>query len=354
MSWRYQRVFIEGFGVELAPEVIATEDLEDALAPVYRALRIAPGQIERLTGVAERRWWPRGPSIVPGATQAALRALASVDVRGDAVEMLVYAGVCREHFEPATACHVAARLAAAGHSLPAHAVVHDVSNACLGVLTAIVEVANRIELGQIRCGLVVAAESAREIAEVTIRRLVADPTMAHFSRSIATFTGGSGAVAVLLGDGSRGGGRRRLVGGAARSAPQHDQLCRWGLTPDPDAGTLSPFFTTDATAVLEHGVTLGHDTWSAFRRMTGWRDPGLDRSICHQVGQVHRQTILQRLGLDPAHDFAVFRDLGNMGSVALPLAAALAEQRGVLEPGHHVGWLGIGSGLNCLMLGVEW
>ena len=43
-----------------------------------------------------------------------------------------------------------------------------------------------------------------------------------------------------------------------------------------------------------------------------------------------------------------------MGTVSLPLTAALAEDRGFLEPGDRVAFLGIGSGLNCMMLGVEW
>ena len=46
--------------------------------------------------------------------------------------------------------------------------------------------------------------------------------------------------------------------------------------------------------------------------------------------------------------------LGNIGTVSLPITAAIAEERGFLEPGDRVGWLGIGSGLNCLMLGIEW
>lgn len=350
----YRRVFIEGIGVELAPEVIATEDLEDALEPVYTALKVAPGQIERLTGVAERRWWAPGASIVDGAAAAAARVLQQTGTAARDVDMLVYAGVCREHFEPATACHVAAQLGQRGLALPDHAILHDLSNACLGVLSGIVDIANRIELGQLRLGLVVACESAREINELTVRRLRADPTMSAFTRSLATFTGGSGAVAILVGDGSHGERPHRLLGGAAMSAPEHDQLCRWGLTPGP-AGAMEPFFQTDAAAVLEHGVALGEKTWSRFRAAVGWtEDPALDRSICHQVGHVHRQTILARLGLDPAHDFTIVRDLGNTGSVALPMAAALADQRGFVRPGHRVGWLGIGSGLNCLMLGVEW
>ena len=43
-----------------------------------------------------------------------------------------------------------------------------------------------------------------------------------------------------------------------------------------------------------------------------------------------------------------------MGTVSLPLTAALAEDREFLEPGDRVAFLGIGSGLNCMMLGLEW
>jgi 3-oxoacyl-[acyl-carrier-protein] synthase III len=40
--------------------------------------------------------------------------------------------------------------------------------------------------------------------------------------------------------------------------------------------------------------------------------------------------------------------------VALPLALALAEERGFVSAGDNLGLLGIGSGLNCVMLGVKW
>ena len=53
-------------------------------------------------------------------------------------------------------------------------------------------------------------------------------------------------------------------------------------------------------------------------------------------------------------DFSTFPFLGNIGTVSLPLTAAVAEQRGFLSPGDRVGFLGIGSGLNCLMLGLQW
>ncbi len=163
---RYQRVHISAIGYELAPVVVTSEELEERLAPVYRALRVPLGQLEALTGIVERRYWEPGYSLVQGATAAARCALARSAVPASAIEALIYAGVCRVHFEPATACHVAAALERESHAIAPSASVYDLSNACLGVLNGMLELANRIELGQIRAGLVVSCESAREIVEV--------------------------------------------------------------------------------------------------------------------------------------------------------------------------------------------
>ena len=76
--------------------------------------------------------------------------------------------------------------------------------------------------------------------------------------------------------------------------------------------------------------------------------------ICHQVGLSHRETILGSLGIPQSKDFSTFPYLGNMGTVSLPLTAALADDRAFLQKGDQVALLGIGSGLNCMMLGVEW
>ena len=40
--------------------------------------------------------------------------------------------------------------------------------------------------------------------------------------------------------------------------------------------------------------------------------------------------------------------------MSLPITAAIAAEREVLAPQDLVGFLGIGSGLNCLMLGIRW
>src|ERR1041384_4896161 len=150
MEWqemRYSKVHIEALGYELAPVVVTSSELGARLEPLYRTLHFAPGQLEALTGIAERRWWEPGYPLSQGAIAAARKALDASGVRPDEVQVVIYAAVCREQFEPATACKVAAAL-----GVSPDAAVYDLSNACLGVLNGIVDVANRIELGQVKAG----------------------------------------------------------------------------------------------------------------------------------------------------------------------------------------------------------
>lgn len=420
MRMNYSSVFIDSIGYELPPFVVTSDELEARLKPLYQDLRIPEGQLESLTGIVERRWWETGYSLAEGAAQAARRALEGSSVRPQDIGALIYAGVCREQFEPATACHVAAAV-----GVGADAAVYDISNACLGVLNGMLEIANRIELGQIKAGIVVSCETAREINEIMIDRMLETRSMDVFKNSLATLTGGSGAVAVLLTDGSfTKEKRRRLLGGATQAAPEHHGLCRWGfeslipaaLKPGNVADPVSvaqkfestllatlhqkleavlptsmaqkveglllsalhqniegilpaaitqkieavlpanftQFMSTDSISVLKHGVTLGLRTWSAFLQKVGWKIDSVDKVICHQVGSGHRDAILKTLGIPEEKDFSTYPYLGNIGTVSLPLTAALAEERDFLRAGDRVGFLGIGSGLNCLMLGVEW
>ena len=111
---------------------------------------------------------------------------------------------------------------------------------------------------------------------------------------------------------------------------------------------------TDSVAVLQNGVVLGIDTFNAFRQTLALPVDKPDKVICHQVGATHQRNILDAINIDPAKDFTTFKFLGNIGTVSLPVTAAIASERGFLLPKDLVGFLGIGSGLNCLMLGIEW
>jgi 3-oxoacyl-[acyl-carrier-protein] synthase-3 len=111
---------------------------------------------------------------------------------------------------------------------------------------------------------------------------------------------------------------------------------------------------TDSVGVLQNGVKLGIETFKVFKNELSWPNSKPDKIICHQVGATHQNTILESMGIDKEKDFTTFKYLGNIGTVSLPITAAIASEREFLIKNDLVGFFGIGSGLNCLMLGIEW
>ena len=183
------------------------------------------------------------------------------------------------------------------------------------------------------------------------------PGMDRFAEALATFTGGSGAVAMLLTDGSFEGEQgHRLRGAVSLVAPEHHRLCRWGIESAGETAhnQYAQYMATDSVAVLKHGVQLGQQTWQVFLREMDWSPVQVDRVVCHQVGSGHQEAILKSLSIPVEKDYTTYRFLGNMGTAALPVTAAIATERGILKAGQKVGFLGIGSGLTCLMMGFEW
>lgn len=351
--FRYNNVHIHSFGYELAPNVVSSEDIEDRLDPLYKKIRVQKGQLESFTGIYERRFWDPGFKVSKGAVMAGKKAIEKSMIPENDIGMLIFAGVCRDNLEPATACAVADGLGLSGDTL-----VYDVSNACLGVLNGMIQVADAIELGRIRAGLVVSCEASREIVESTIERMLENPTMDMFKDSVATLTGGSGAVAVLLtnktlAEASGESGGHRLTAGVVKNASSFHRLCLWG----PDAGPAYngvQIMKTDSVGVLQNGVALGMETYNAFKKAIDWPNGQPDKVICHQVGSAHQKTILESINISKGNDFTTYQYLGNIGTVSLPITAAIAGEREFLKSGDRVGFFGIGSGLNCMMLGIEW
>ncbi len=233
--------------------------------------------------------------------------------------------------------------------------IYDLSNACLGLLNGIVQVANMIELGQIRAGLVVGTESGRQLVEHTIDTLNSqqDLTRNQIKMAIASLTIGSGSCAVLLVDRRLSRTGNRLLAGTVRANTQHHQLCHSGQD-ESVGGDMKPLMDTDSERLMHEGIRTGAETFQDFLADSGWSRDNLDNTFSHQVGSTHRKMMLESLGLAEQIDYATVEWLGNTGSVALPLAMAIGLERGVVSGGAGVGMLGIGSGINCLMLALQW
>jgi 3-oxoacyl-[acyl-carrier-protein] synthase-3 len=105
---------------------------------------------------------------------------------------------------------------------------------------------------------------------------------------------------------------------------------------------------------MHEGVALASEAYDHFLVESGWLPEQVDKTFCHQVGIAHRKLLFERLGLNTQIDFSTVEYLGNTGSVALPMTAAIGIEQGHLKRDDRVALLGIGSGINVVMLAVQW
>ncbi|MGQ0633768.1 MAG: 3-oxoacyl-ACP synthase III [Planctomycetaceae bacterium] len=347
---RYRQVCIEAFAYSLPPCIVSSAEIEERLAPVYRRFELSVGRLELMTGIRERRFWDRG--ILPGSisAQTAERALQACRFDREQIGFLAHGSVCRDRLEPATASSVHQAL-----KLSPSALVFDVSNACLGLLNGMLMLANMIELEQVSAGIVVGTEMGRDLVEGTIDSLLKDPrlTRQDLKLAFASLTIGSGSAALVLCHRRLSRTGNSLLGGAFAADTTSHELCAGGVKAH-EYGDDRPRMQTDSEALLHAGVALAERTWGEARHVLNWTNDSVSRAFTHQVGRAHRKLLYERLGLDPAIDFSTVEFLGNTGAAALPLTAALGIEQGHVKAGDRVALLGIGSGLNALMLGIDW
>lgn len=333
-------VFLESIAYELPPYVVSSESIVEQLEPTSRRLGVCAGSVMAATGVEERRFWTPGTTIVSAATRATQRAIEASGLSYGDIGALVNTSVCKDYVEPSVASMVHGELGMSPGCLNL-----DIGNACLGFLNGIALVADMIELGRIKAGVVVDAESSRDVVEATLARLQRkDVRLEEFRLNFPTLTLGSGAVAVVLTHRSIGQCKHRLVGHVSLADTVHRNLC---------LGSPQEMLV-HAQELLKAGLMLARQTWGLGQKLLGWNAQNLDFIVGHQVGSKHFTRLFDLFGLDHSRTFVTYPFLGNVGPASIPLTLALAVERGLIHPGYRLGLMGIGSGLNCLMMEIEW
>ncbi|HEY8995709.1 MAG TPA: 3-oxoacyl-ACP synthase III [Lacunisphaera sp.] len=344
---KFVHACIESLALALPDEKWTSAAIEERLKPLYDRLKLPAGRLELMTGIKERRMWPAGTRPSAASAAAGRNVLKQSGFRPEQMEVLIHSAVCRDMLEPATASFVHHQI-----GLGPNCQIFDLSNACLGFLNGLVTLAAMIDSGQITCGMVVSGENGRPLVDRTIKHLLETPLDRNAIKPFfANLTIGSAAVAAIVCHEAllpAGTPKHRLLAGSVLADTRHSELCQG----DSEGDAL--VMETDSEQLLLAGVEVAQRTWRAFERETGWTGSTPDRIITHQVGTMHRRKLYETVGLDLAKDFSSFEVLGNTGSAALPSTLALAVEQGALRPGQKAALLGIGSGLNSLMLAVEW
>lgn len=346
---KFENVHLAAIGALVPDEVWTSDEIERRLRPIYERLKLPEGRLELMSGISQRRVWPAGTVPSGPSIESGKLALAAAGLPAESVGCLIHASVCRDFLEPATASRVHH-----GIGLPSDCWVYDVSNACLGLINGAVQIAMMIQSGAIDAGIVVGTENSRMLLESTIRSLNEDQSLRRkeIKGAFASLTIGSGSCAWLLTHRKLAPEATAIEVAIAEARTRYHDLC---VSDSDSAGAgMQPLMETDSEKLMAEGIATGAAAFEKLLAESGWGRDSVDRSICHQVGTRHRAAMLDAMGLSIERDSVSFPQLGNTGSVALPLTVAAAADRGDLSRGDRVAMLGIGSGINSVMLTARW
>lgn len=352
VAFRYKHVCLESCAITVPPHEVTSAEIEDRLAGVYKDLGIPFGTLERLTGIGARRFWDISERPSGLGTDVARLAIEKSGLDQKDLRALFSCSVTRDYFEPATGCIIHRNL-----EMSEDCIALDVSNACLGFMDGLFFLANLIESGAVKAGVVVSAEHTRVIIENTFKSVLEGKTLSRdqLLRMLPTFTIGSGAVAYVLCHESISKNKHRVVGGATRSATQHCELCMGNVDYHlVDGPPLGPVMETESSKLIAAAAVLGKQTWSDASEVLGWSKENVDHVFCHQVGRQVNEAFYNTLGLDHTKEFIIYPTRGNLVSAALPTAFAVGVEEKNIKKNEKIVLTGFGSGLNSLFLGIEW
>lgn len=319
-------------------EFVTSDQIEDTLSELYKRLKLPFGRIEMQTGIKSRGIYRGKPSDI--ASGAAKNLFKNTDIKPQEVDVLIHASVCRDFLEPSTASVVHAHL-----GLRADCRSFDMSNACLGVVSAI-ELANDLLLDpNINNVLVVTGENSRPLIESCVQSLKDNTEISRkeIKKYFANFTIGSAGVALVLTNKQEELPRFEYSLTLSDTASYH--LCQG------DGSIDALTMETNSEELMLRGVELAKKTYNGLYE-EGFNEH--DAIIGHQVGIHHRKHLFEQLELDITKDFSTFEEYGNTGSAALPLTLFKYINKLKPQKGTRINLMGIGSGIHCTMMRLLW
>ncbi|KMO78700.1 3-oxoacyl-[acyl-carrier-protein] synthase 3 [Mycolicibacterium chlorophenolicum] len=281
------------------------------------------------------RYLDQSTTLSPGefASQAAIACLEQNGVAASDLDLLVYGGIARDNFEPATAAEVAGRIGAR----PLHAT--DVTCACAGLIEAMHTVAGYFALHpEMKTALICSGELTRDRITYDMGSL---QDVAVFA---AGLTLGNAATALLV-------SREPLAGGSARlEGIFHKTLCEhYGLCKTPVDG----HFTSKSKELFALSVHVP----PAIREMLGdlgWSSEEVDHYAFHQPSEAVLERVFTELGARPqacVHTHSLF---GNTASTAWALALEYRLEHGTVEPGDKIVMASAAAGFTIVGAAAVW
>ncbi|OBG36322.1 3-oxoacyl-ACP synthase [Mycobacterium alsense] len=295
--------------------------------------------LERLTGIRERRVSVGDEDSYSLATSAALNCLATAQQDPGELDVVIscsitkFRGGLTQWLEPTMSGAVARAIGAP------QAMTFDVSNACAGMLTGVTILNNWIRQGAVKRGLVVSGEYISQLSHNAARHI-----RNIMSKELACLTLGDAGAALLLERAPAGSAGIALAG--FTTVADYSRLClAYPRGHDPGARMFTNSRAIQKAAIEDTPLLL-NEVLDA----VGISIHDIDHVITHQTSARAIRKGMARMaetfGDSPRHDAVITVDrYGNTASTTHTVALVEELEARNIQPGERVALLALASGL---------
>lgn len=295
--------------------------------------------LERLTGIHDRRVSVGDEDSYSLATKAAMNCLDRAQVDATSIDVVIscsitkFRGGLTQWLEPTMGAAVAQRVGAR------HAMTFDLSNACAGMLTGVTVANNWIRQGSVERALIVSGEYISQLGRNAARHV-----RSIMSKELASLTLGDAGAALLLERAPAGCSGITLAG--FTTLADYSRLCL-GYPKGHEPGAR---MFTDARGIHQAAMSntplLLHEVLDA----VGISIHDIDHVITHQTSARAIRKGMARVSADfgdsPRHDAVITVDrYGNTASTTHTVALVEELEAGHIRPGETVALIALASGL---------
>ncbi|HVU01519.1 MAG TPA: 3-oxoacyl-[acyl-carrier-protein] synthase III C-terminal domain-containing protein [Polyangiaceae bacterium] len=330
----------ESLGLYLPEKRLTTDELLGSTAHHTNI------DLERLTGIRERRVCSEGEDSFSLAVSAAKDCLARSHHSAEDLEMLICCSISknkggiRHRLEPPLSLSIKEAIGAR------RARSFDVSNACAGMVTGVFILNDFIRRGVIRRGMVVSGEYISNLganAAKTIRSIL--------SPELASLTLGDAGVAAIVERAKPGVRGIRLVGFSTLS--EHSRLCI-GLPAKvgPGAAMYTKARTIHRVA-MEDAPALVSDALAELDLHLSSIDYAIPHQTSKRAIEKGAKELAEKLGAAPKHFVENVAERGNTASTTHFVALHEYLSRGRFQKGDEILLISVASGLEVGLLVFE-
>ena len=295
--------------------------------------------LERLTGIHERRVSVGDEDSYSLATSAAFDCLGRTDRTPESIDVVIscsitkFRGGLTQWLEPSMSSFVARAIGATS------AMTFDVSNACAGMLTGVTVANNWIRQGTVERVLVVSGEYISQLGQNAARHI-----RNIMSKELASLTLGDAGAALLLERAEPGSGGITMAG--FTTVADYSRLC----LAYPKGHEPAARMFTDARgihkAAMSNTPLLLHEVLDA----VGISIHDIDHVITHQTSARAIRKGMAKMAASfgdmPRHDAVITVDrYGNTASTTHTVALVEELEAGHIRPGETVALIALASGL---------